>query len=47
MFYDGTMEVDAKSKTEAMDIAREKLADDINCVNWNFSDATPDYAEVE
>ena len=47
MIYNGTMEVDAKSKTEALTIARENLANDINCVNWNFGEATADYAEVE
>lgn len=47
MIYNGTMEVDADSKDEALNIASDKLAEDINCVGWNFGEATADYADAE
>lgn len=39
--YNGTIEVEAENKEEALEIADENLDD----VDWVFGEATADYAE--
>lgn len=43
--WNGAMEVEANSKDEAINIVQGRLEMDDDCINWNFGEATADYAE--
>ncbi|MBO4541922.1 MAG: hypothetical protein J5725_01940 [Bacteroidales bacterium] len=43
----GSMVVEAESESEALEIVQDKLNNDVDCVDWDFGEATADYAEVE
>lgn len=45
MIHNGAVNVNANSEDEAIEKAREILNKDINAANWQFGEATTDYAE--
>lgn len=45
--YNGTMFVDAENNEEALDIAQNKLNENVDCINWDFGEATADIADEE
>ena len=45
MIYNGSKDVEADSKQEAMDKVFDMLNEDINSVHFEFGEATVDYAE--
>jgi len=47
MIHNGIMFVDAENSFEALDIAQNKLYENVDCINWDFGEATADYAEEE
>ena len=45
--YNGTMFVDAENNEEALDIAQNKLNENVDCINWDFGEATADIADED
>ena len=45
--YNGTMFVDAENNEEALEIAQNKLNENVDCINWDFGEATADIADEE
>ena len=45
--YNGTMFVDAENNEEALEIAQNKLNENVDCINWDFGEATADIAEED
>ena len=43
--YNGSMIVEANSEEEAVQKAQDNLAENTECIDWNFGEATADYAE--
>lgn len=41
------MEVEANNETEAVQIAQEKLNNNVNCIDWEFGEGTADYVDYE
>ena len=45
--YNGTMFVDAENNEEALEIAQNKLNENVDCINWDFGEATADIADED
>jgi hypothetical protein len=45
--YNGTMFVDAENNEEALEIAQNKLNENVDCINWDFGEATADIADLD
>lgn len=45
--YNGSMEVEANNETEAVQLAQEKLNNNVNCIDWEFGEGTADYVDYE
>lgn len=45
--YNGSMKVEANNETEAIQIAQEKLNNDVNCIDWELGEGTADYVDTE
>lgn len=45
--YNGTMFVDAENNEEALDIAQNNLNENVDCINWDFGEATADIADED
>ena len=45
MIYNGNMCIEANSNEEAVNKAQQMLIDDYNACDWEFGEATADYAE--
>lgn len=45
--YNGTMFVDAENSDEALNIAQDNLNENVDCINWDFGEATADIADED